>query len=47
MNIMISATKTGGHLFPADEVGKYFKSNNHNVIFFGSGSEIELKAIDG
>tara|TARA_B100002019_G_scaffold99438_1_gene85648 strand:+ start:39 stop:1073 length:1035 start_codon:yes stop_codon:yes gene_type:complete len=44
---MISATKTGGHVFPAVEVGKYFKSNNHNVFFFGSGSEIELKAIDG
>lgn len=47
MNIMISATKTGGHVFPAVEVGKYFKSNNHNVFFFGSGSEIELKAIEG
>jgi UDP-N-acetylglucosamine--N-acetylmuramyl-(pentapeptide) pyrophosphoryl-undecaprenol N-acetylglucosamine transferase len=47
MNIIISAAKTGGHVFPAIEVAKEFASKECNIFFIGTGSEIEKNALEG
>ena len=47
MNIIISAAKTGGHVFPAIEVAKEFASKKCNIFFIGTGSKIEKNALDG
>ena len=47
MNIIISAAKTGGHVFPAIEVAKEFASNECNIFFIGTGSKIEKNALEG
>ena len=47
MNIIISAAKTGGHIYPAIEVAKEFASKGCNIFFIGSGSKIEESALEG
>ena len=47
MNIIISAAKTGGHVFPAIEVAKEFASKKCNIFFIGTGSKIEINALEG
>ena len=47
MNIIISAAKTGGHVFPAIEVAKEFASKECNIFFIGTGSKIEKNALEG
>ena len=46
MNIIISAAKTGGHVFPAIEVAKEFASKECNIFFIGTGSKIEKNALE-
>jgi len=45
MKILVSAAKTGGHIFPAIAVGNELKSNGHDIVFIGSGASIEINAI--
>ena len=45
MKILVSAAKTGGHIFPAIAVGNELKSNGHDIVFIGSGAPIEISAI--
>lgn len=44
MKILIVAAKTGGHVFPASAIGKELIKNNHEIVFIGTGSEIEKNA---
>ena len=44
MKFLLVAAKTGGHVFPASVIGKELNKNNHEVIFIGTGSEIEKNA---
>ena len=44
MKFLLVAAKTGGHVFPASVIGKELTKNNHEVIFIGTGSEIERNA---
>ncbi|MFQ3339814.1 MAG: UDP-N-acetylglucosamine--N-acetylmuramyl-(pentapeptide) pyrophosphoryl-undecaprenol N-acetylglucosamine transferase [Gammaproteobacteria bacterium] len=45
MKILVTAAKTGGHIFPAIAVGSDLIKNGHEVIFLGSGAEIERNAL--
>ena len=36
MKILVSAAKTGGHIFPAIAVGHEISKLGHDVIFMGS-----------
>ena len=45
MKILLSAAKTGGHIYPAISVGSELKKDGHEVVFLGSGAEIELNAL--
>ena len=45
MKILVSAAKTGGHIFPAIAVGNELKNNGHDIVFIGSGSPIEINAL--
>jgi UDP-N-acetylglucosamine--N-acetylmuramyl-(pentapeptide) pyrophosphoryl-undecaprenol N-acetylglucosamine transferase len=45
MKILVSAAKTGGHIFPAIAVGNELKNNGHDIVFIGSGASIEISAI--
>ena len=47
MNIIIAAAKTGGHVYPAIEVGKKLLSKGNKVFFIGNGSQIEKNALKG
>jgi len=42
-SIIIAAGGTGGHIFPALAIAKYFKANGHRVIILGTGNELERK----
>jgi UDP-N-acetylglucosamine--N-acetylmuramyl-(pentapeptide) pyrophosphoryl-undecaprenol N-acetylglucosamine transferase len=42
-SIIIAAGGTGGHIFPALAIAKYFKANRHRVIILGTGNELERK----
>ena len=44
MKFLLVAAKTGGHVFPASVIGEELTKNNHEVIFIGTGSEIEKNA---
>ena len=44
MKFLLVAAKTGGHVFPASVIGEELIKNNHEVIFIGTGSEIEKNA---
>ena len=44
MKFLLVAAKTGGHVFPASVIGKELIKNNHEVVFIGTGSEIEKNA---
>ncbi len=44
MKFLLVAAKTGGHVFPASAIGKELTKNNHEIIFIGTGSEIEKNA---
>ena len=44
MKILVVAAKTGGHVFPASVIGKELIKNNHEIVFIGTGSEIEKNA---
>ena len=46
MKFLIVAAKTGGHVFPASVIGKELIKNNHDIVFIGTGSEIEKNAYD-
>ena len=35
MKILVSAAKTGGHIFPAISVGEELENIGHEVIFVG------------
>ena len=41
MKILVSAAKTGGHIFPAIAVGHEISKLGHDVIFMGSGEPID------
>ena len=45
MKILLSAAKTGGHIYPAISVGSELIKDGHEVVFLGSGAEIELNAL--
>ena len=45
MKILVSAAKTGGHIFPAIAVGNELKHNGHDIVFIGSGAPIEINAL--
>ena len=45
MKILVSAAKTGGHIFPAIAVGHEISKFGHDVIFMGSGEPIEVNAL--
>ena len=45
MKILVSAAKTGGHVFPAIAIGDELIKRGHQVIFLGSGAEIEKNAL--
>ena len=47
MKILVSAAKTGGHVFPAIAIGDELVKRGHQVIFLGSGAEIETNALKG
>ena len=47
MKILVSAAKTGGHVFPAIAIGDELIKRGHQVIFLGSGAEIETNALKG
>ena len=42
-SIIIATGGTGGHIFPALAIGKYFKANGHRVIIAGTGNDLERK----
>ena len=44
MKFLIAAAKTGGHVFPASAIAQSLVKKNHEVIFLGTGSEIEKNA---
>ena len=44
MKILIVAAKTGGHVFPASSIAKELILNDHEIVFLGTGSEIEKSA---
>ena len=37
MKILVSAAKTGGHIFPAIAVGNEITRLGHEVVFMGTG----------
>ena len=41
MKFMVVAAKTGGHVYPAQALSNEIISNDHEVIFIGTGSNIE------
>ena len=45
MKILVTAAKTGGHIFPAIAVGLDLIKKGHEVVFLGSGAEIERSAV--
>ena len=45
MRILVSAAKTGGHIFPAIAVGNELKHNGHDIVFVGSGAPIETLSL--
>ena len=45
MKILVSAAKTGGHIFPAISVGEELETIGHEVIFVGSGASIEVDSV--
>ena len=45
MKILISAAKTGGHIFPAIAVADELKKRGHEIVFLGSGESIEVDAV--
>ena len=45
MKILVTAAKTGGHIFPAIAVGLDLMKKGHEVVFLGSGAEIERSAV--
>lgn len=45
MKILVSAAKTGGHIFPAIAVGNELKHDGHDIVFIGSGAPIEINAL--
>ncbi|MDG2093307.1 MAG: UDP-N-acetylglucosamine--N-acetylmuramyl-(pentapeptide) pyrophosphoryl-undecaprenol N-acetylglucosamine transferase [SAR86 cluster bacterium] len=45
MKILVSAAKTGGHIFPAIAVGHEISKLGHDVIFMGSGEPLEVNAL--
>ena len=47
MKFLIAAAKTGGHVFPASVIAQSLVKKNHEVIFLGTGSEIEKNAYNG
>ena len=44
MKFLIAAAKTGGHVFPSSVIAQSLVKKNHEVIFLGTGSEIEKNA---
>ncbi|MBD63501.1 MAG: UDP-N-acetylglucosamine--N-acetylmuramyl-(pentapeptide) pyrophosphoryl-undecaprenol N-acetylglucosamine transferase [Gammaproteobacteria bacterium] len=46
MRFLISASGTGGHVFPAKEFSKECIKNNHEVIWIGTKTGIENKVIN-
>ena len=44
MKFLIVAAKTGGHVFPASVIAESLVKKNHEVIFIGTGTEIEKNA---
>ena len=44
MKFLIVAAKTGGHVFPASAIAKSLVKNNYEVVFIGTGAEIEKNA---
>ena len=47
MKILVSAAKTGGHIFPAIAVADEFIKSGHDVVFLGGGEKIEIEAVSG
>ena len=47
MKILVSAAKTGGHIFPAIAVADELIKSGHDVVFLGSGEKIEIDAVSG
>ena len=47
MKILVSAAKTGGHIFPAIAVADEFIKSGHDVVFLGGGEKIERDAVSG
>ena len=47
MKILVSAAKTGGHIFPAIAVADELIKNGHEIVFLGSGEKIEIDAVSG
>ena len=45
MKILVSAAKTGGHIFPAIAVGNEITRLWHEVVFMGTGEPIEVDAL--
>jgi len=45
MKILVSAAKTGGHIFPAIAVGNEIARLGHEVVFMGTGEPIEVDAL--
>jgi len=45
MKFLIAAAGTGGHVFPALEFGKECMKNNHDVVWVGTKTGIENKAV--
>jgi len=45
MKILVSAAKTGGHIFPAIAVGNEITRLGHEVVFMGTGEPIEVDAL--
>ena len=43
MKFLIVAAKTGGHVFPAASVARELIKNNHEIVFLGTGSKIEIQ----
>ena len=44
MKFLIVAAKTGGHVYPASSIAKELISNDHEIVFLGTGSGIEKNA---
>ena len=47
MKILVSAAKTGGHIFPAIAVADELIKSGHDVVFLGGGEKIERDAVSG